>query len=122
MAMVPLIRSIRVTVPVPVIVCWANATEPNTVRAAALAKTIFATFMEASPAFEPFKISHRARICSPILHPSSPRRTHHVGFQHRIHHVVRRRWDAKLAAQFGDLAAEPGHLEPVAAIEIERHR
>jgi hypothetical protein len=37
-----------VTVPVPVIACWAKVTELRIVRAAALAKTIFAVFMEAS--------------------------------------------------------------------------
>src|ERR1700682_1083077 len=52
----------------------------------------------------------------------SARRTHDVGFQHRIHQTVRRRRDAKLKAEFGDLAAEPGQLQPVAALEVERHR
>src|SRR6266852_7430447 len=50
------------------------------------------------------------------------RRAHDVGLQHRIHHAMRRRRDAKLKAELHDLAAEPGQFEPVAAIEIERHR
>src|SRR5207245_1075670 len=33
-----------------------------------------------------------------------------------------RRRDAELLAELDDLAAEPGQLQPVAALEIERHR
>src|SRR6267142_7182360 len=116
MAMVPLIRSIRVTIPVPVIACWANVTEPKTVRAATLAKTIFAILMEASRLLTHLNKPPWRYFVPAILHPSLARRTHHVRFQHRIHHVVGGCRDAELAAELGDLAAEPGHLEPVAAV------
>jgi hypothetical protein len=37
-----------VTIPVPVVACWARLAEPIKVSAAQLARTIFAIFMEAS--------------------------------------------------------------------------
>src|SRR5437879_1173114 len=52
----------------------------------------------------------------------SGRPTHDVGLEQRIHRAVRRRRNTKPAAELCDLAAEPGQLEPVAALEVERHR
>ena len=52
----------------------------------------------------------------------SPLPPHHIRLQHRIDHAVRRGRHAEFAADFGDLAAEPGQLQPVAALEVERHR
>src|SRR6516165_4926894 len=52
----------------------------------------------------------------------SGRRAHDVGLQHRIHHAVGGRRDTEPAAELDDLAAKPGEFEPVAALEIERHR
>src|SRR5689334_7160357 len=47
---------------------------------------------------------------------------HHIGFQHRIEHRVRRRRDAVLPAKLDHLARKPRHLHAIAAFEIERHR
>ena len=49
-------------------------------------------------------------------------RTHDIGLQHRVHHSVRGRRNAKLTPELDDLAVEPGQFEAIAAIEIERHR
>jgi hypothetical protein len=64
-AMVPLIRSIVVTVPVRVGpgACWAHVTELMTVSIEP-AKTIFANFIEISPFFEQSTISRNKRIGS----------------------------------------------------------